>query len=184
MAVVVAGELHDHVAAGEAAGQADGAHRRLRARTHHPYLLDRRNRRNDQVGEPALGLCRCAVARACGQRPLDRLHHPRMPVAEDHRPPGADVVEVDVAVDVGEVLAEGRREKDRLAPHPSERAGGRVDATGDQPAGPGEGVVALWPAGGGAFVGGRQWERHGDGVGGVRRERASATASVTCGREA
>ena len=44
VAVVAAGELDDDVAAGEAAGQADGAHRRLGAGADHADHLDRRHR--------------------------------------------------------------------------------------------------------------------------------------------
>ena len=53
MAVVAAGELDDHVPAGEPAGQADGAHRRLGAGADHPHHLDRRYGVNDQfLGVP------------------------------------------------------------------------------------------------------------------------------------
>ena len=45
VAVVAAGELHDLVATGGAAGEADRGHRRLGAARHEPHLLDARDPR-------------------------------------------------------------------------------------------------------------------------------------------
>ena len=43
VAVIAAGELDDDIAAGEAARQANGAHRRLGAGADHAHHLDRRH---------------------------------------------------------------------------------------------------------------------------------------------
>ena len=123
VAVVIARELDQLVAASEPAGETHGAHRRLGAAAHHPHLLDARHGRDDQFSKPALGLGGRAVARARGECPFDCGDHSRVAVAEDHRAPGADVVEIRVAVDVGEVLPRGALEEDRLAADAAEGAG-------------------------------------------------------------
>ena len=107
MAVVAAGELHDHVAAGEAAGQPDRRHRRLGAGGDEPDPLDRRPR-HDLLGQLDLGprsgvpydvpRATAAWTAACDLG---------VGVAEQHRPPRADQVDVLVAVDVGEPGAPG-----------------------------------------------------------------------------
>ena len=66
--VVVAGELDDHVAAREAAGQPDRAHRRFGAGADQPHFLDARHGLDDQLGQLVLGRGRCAEARAAAGR--------------------------------------------------------------------------------------------------------------------
>jgi hypothetical protein len=56
-------------------------------------------------------------------------------VPQDHRAPGADVIDVLLAVLVPDVGAATTGEKHGLAPHPRERTHGRVHAAGDVPAG-------------------------------------------------
>ena len=119
--VVVAGELDDHVAAGEAAGQADRAHRGFGAGVDQPHLLDARHGLDDQLGQLALGLGRRAEARAAASGRFDRGDDGRMRVAEDQRPPGADVVDVAVAVDVPQIRALAALDDDRLAADAAER---------------------------------------------------------------
>ena len=46
----------------------------------------------------------------------------RMRMAEDHRPPGADVIDVAVTVDVDQVGALGALDERRRTAHPGERA--------------------------------------------------------------
>jgi hypothetical protein len=101
VAVVAAGELHDDVAAGEPAGQPDRRHRGLGARRHQPEPLDR-GAADDLLDQGDLVLGRGAVRRAAGGRLADRGDHLGVSVPEEHRPPGADQVDVLVAVDVGE----------------------------------------------------------------------------------
>ena len=67
----------------------------------------------------------------------------RVAVAEDQRPPRADVVEVAVAVDVEEVRPLAAGDEQRLAADGAERAGRAVDAAGDELAGTGEGGGTL-----------------------------------------
>jgi hypothetical protein len=51
-----------------------------------------------------------------------------MAVPEDHRSPGADVVDIAVAVEVVQVSPFAASEEDRLAPDSAKGAGGAVDA--------------------------------------------------------
>ena len=104
VAVVAAGELDDQVAAGEPAGQADRRSSSLRSRSRRtgpsrptapPRRPARRVRFRARVGAPKLD--------PSSDRRDRRLDHGRVGVAEDHRPPRPDEVEVAVAVDVEEV---------------------------------------------------------------------------------
>jgi hypothetical protein len=71
VAVVTPGELDDAVSAGRAAGQAHGAHRRLRAARDKPHLPARRHALADRFGEENLALGRRAVRRAVSSGSLD-----------------------------------------------------------------------------------------------------------------
>ena len=86
------------------------------------------------VGAPKL------VPRRRGR--CDRREHARMAVAQDHRPPGADVVDVAVAVDVEQIGALAALEEDRLAADAAEGPGRAVHAAGHQLLGAGKGGVA------------------------------------------
>ena len=76
----------------------------------------------------------------------------RVGVPEDHRPPGADVIEVAIAVDIDEVGPFGMIDEDRLAPHPAERPGRAVHAPGDKLFRAGEGRLALLAGHGRRFL--------------------------------
>ena len=64
-----------------------------------------------------------------------RLDDVRMGMAEDERPPAPHVIDVAVAVDVGQPGAPALAEEDRRAAHPAEGADRGVDAPGCHPAG-------------------------------------------------
>ena len=144
VAVIVAGELHDHRPAGVSAGQPDGAHRGLGAGVDQPDFLDRRHGLDHQLGQFVFGQGRRAETRAAMQGRLDGLDDRRMGVAEDHRAPGADVVDVAVAVDVEQVGPFGPVEEDRLAADAAERPGRAVHPAGHELFGPLEGQMALF----------------------------------------
>ena len=135
VAVVAAGELDDHVPSGEAAGQADGAHRRLGAGADQAHHLDRRHRLHNQLGKLRLPFGGSAEAGTAMQSFLDGPDHARMGMAEDERPPRTDVIEVTIAVDVVEIRPFAAGNEDRLAADAAKGAGRTVDAAGNQPAG-------------------------------------------------
>ena len=66
------------------------------------------------------------------RRLLDRLHDRREGVAQDHRSPGAEVVDVAVAVRVPQVRAFGARDEWRIAADGAKGADRRVDAAGEE----------------------------------------------------
>jgi len=67
-----------------------------------------------------------------------RVEHLGMRMAEDHRPPGADIVDVALVVFVDHVSALGMLEEQRCAAHATEGAHRRIDAAGDVLLGVGE----------------------------------------------
>ncbi|MNE50676.1 hypothetical protein D3C80_1452640 [compost metagenome] len=129
--MVAALELDDAVATGEAAGQTDGAHGRFGAGADHAHHLHRRHQAAHQVGHLGFHGGRRAVGQAVLQLLAHRVEHLRMAVAEDHRTPGADVVDVALVVLVGDVGAFGVLEEQRGAADAAEGAHRRVDAAGD-----------------------------------------------------
>ena len=105
VAVVAAGELHDDAATRDAARQPERRHRGLGAAADESHLLDRLHARDDLLGEGDLVLARRAEAEPLGGGVGDCREDVRVGVAEDHRAPAADEVDVAVAVDVGEPRA-------------------------------------------------------------------------------
>ena len=83
------------------------AHRRLGARADQAHLLDAGHEADDFLGQLDLALGRRAEAEAVVRRLLHRLQHRRVAVAQDHRAPGADVVDVALAFGVPHVGALG-----------------------------------------------------------------------------
>ncbi|MPN55553.1 hypothetical protein SDC9_203237 [bioreactor metagenome] len=129
--MVAALELDQDVAAGETARQADRAHRRLGAGRNQAHHVERRHHLAQQVGDVDFALGR----RAEGQTVDDGFLHGgddfRVGVAEDHRPPGADVVGVPLAVGVLHLAADTLLEEQRRAADRTEGAHRRIDAAGD-----------------------------------------------------
>ena len=136
-AVVVALEAHDLLAAGEGAGKAQRVLHALGAGVAEPQELHRRHPRRDGGGRLALEVVgereeRAALAQGLG----DRIDHGRVAVAEDQRPLAHHVVDVAVAVLVGQVrtLAAAHEHGHRQPSRPR-RARPRPDAAGEARAG-------------------------------------------------
>ena len=115
MAVVAALELDDHVAPGRAARQAQRTHRRLGARADEAHLLHARHVFQDLFGQLDFALGRRTEGKALVHRAMDRFFDRRVTVAEDHRPPGADVIDVALSLGVDEVRAFGAGNEARRA---------------------------------------------------------------------
>ena len=79
-----------------------------------------------------VGLCRSGSAKAgAATRGLaDGLDDRRKGVAKDHRPPGAEHVEITIAVLVIEICTLGARNEGRIAADGAEGADGRIDPSG------------------------------------------------------
>ena len=132
VAVVAALEFDDELAAGGGAGQADGRHGGLSAGADKAHLFDGGIAGHDALGEIGLGGGGCAEAGGVARRALDGLDDRRKGVAEDHRTPGAEVVDIAIAVGVDEVGALGALDEWRRAAHGAKGPHRRVDAAGKE----------------------------------------------------
>ena len=131
VAVVAAFELHDQAPASEAPRQADRRHGGFGARGHEPHEFERGHEAAEQFREFHLGFGRCAERqRARGGR-LRRFDHRGMRVPGEHRPPGADIVDIALAVRVPQVRPRGALEERRRAADGAKCAYRRVHPGGN-----------------------------------------------------
>mmetsp|Transcript_9625 Transcript_9625/g.22391 ORF Transcript_9625/g.22391 Transcript_9625/m.22391 type:complete len:286 (+) Transcript_9625:1897-2754(+) len=128
VAVVAALELDELGPAGGAAGQADGAHRRFGARADEAHLVDAGHQLQDLFGQLDLALGGRAEGEALGRSLLHGLPHRRVAVAEDHRAPGADVVDVALPFGVPDIGPLAPGDEAGRAADGAESAHRRVDA--------------------------------------------------------
>src|SRR5262245_18440699 len=143
VAVVAASVLHYHVTVRVAAGQANGAHRRLGAGADHARHFERWHQLAAQFGQLAFRFGRRAEGGPFRHRRVHVLDDARVAVAEDERTPGADEIEMTVAVDAEAIRPLAALDDDGLTADRAERAGGAVDAAGNRLAGAGEGSGAF-----------------------------------------
>jgi hypothetical protein len=116
VAVIAAVELDDQVATRRRSRQPDGRHRGFGAAVHEPHHLERGHPLPHRLGELHLRFARRAVRPTPFGCPAYGLEHGGMGVAEDERTPRADVIDVRLAVDVGEATpGRARDEKGRSA---------------------------------------------------------------------
>ena len=119
VAVVAAAELDGHVAAGEAARQADGAHHGLGAAADEAHLVEVRHARQEGLGQQHLAAAGGAEAGALVHGLERRGVHLGVGVAQDERAPAQAPVDVRLAVLVGEAAALRRPEEQRDRPAPT-----------------------------------------------------------------
>ena len=105
VAVIAAFELDGEIAAGEAARQAQRAHGRFGAGVHQPHHFHRGHGLRDQLGQFDFALGGRAEAGAGFEHLAQRVDHRRRAMAQQQRSPGADVIDVRVAVDVEDARA-------------------------------------------------------------------------------
>ena len=131
VAVVAARELDNLAAAGIGPRQPNGAHAGLGAGTYQPYTVHRWQGLADGPGQFYFHLHGRAEAGSplCG--PVQRLHHGGVGVTQYQRAPGAQVVNVLVAVHVPDVGALPTGNKWRRSLHGPERPYRTVNAAGD-----------------------------------------------------
>ncbi len=130
VAVISALELHDAFAPGRGARQPDRGHRGLGARIDAPQHLEGGHTLAYQLGELDLRGARRAVGPASPRGVANRRQDGRVRMAQNQRPPRADVVDVRLAVGIGEPATLGPgHEKGRPA-HRPERPHRGVHAPG------------------------------------------------------
>ena len=117
MTVVTALELDDFATPGEAAGEADGTHRRFGAGADQSDLFQRRHQLPQQFGHFDFDFRRRAERQAAFSRLLYGAYHIGMGVTADQRPPGTDIVDVTVAVGVPYQRPFAALEKQRRTAH-------------------------------------------------------------------
>jgi len=132
VAVVAALEFDDEVAAGESSCEAYGGHASFGAGGDETELFDGGEAARDEFGEIGFGGDGGPEAGPFGGGVLDGLDDGREGVAEDHGPPGAEEVEVAVAVFVEEVGALGVGDEWRIAAYGAEGADGRIHSAGKE----------------------------------------------------
>ena len=100
MAVVAAFKFHNDFAAGGGARQTNGGHGGFSAGADKAQLLNGRIAGDDALGEVGLRSGGGAKAGRVARGPLNGLDHRRKGMAQDHRSPGAEVVDVAVAIGI------------------------------------------------------------------------------------
>ncbi len=132
VAVIAALEFDDELAAGGGAGQADSGHRRLSAGADETHFFDGRIAAGDALGEIGLRCRGGAEAGRVARGALNGFDNRRERVAQNHRSPGAEVVDVAIAVGVVEGCALGALDEGRRAADGAKGADRRVDAAGEE----------------------------------------------------
>ena len=135
VAVIAARELDDAGAPRDPAREPDRAHGGLGAGVDQAHLLDGRHPRDDLLGQLDLAGRRRAEREPPPGRVPHGLDDRRVRVPEDHRAPGADEVDVAVAVGVGQPRSGRRHHEPRGAADRLEGADRRVHPTRDDGAG-------------------------------------------------
>jgi len=129
--VITTFKLDDAITLGESAGQADGRHGGFRSGADEAHHLHARHGFDDEFGELGFAGSGSAETGAVARGALDRCDDFWMRVPEDERSPGADVVDVLVAVGVPHAGARTSNNDGRIAADRFEGARGRIDSTGD-----------------------------------------------------
>src|SRR6185312_2655414 len=122
MAVIAALKLNDVLAARECARQANRRHRGFRSRADEAHHLDRGECFPNQLAQLTLGASRSAEAGAVFRSALYRCDYLRIGMAEDHRSPGADVIDVFVSIGIPHPAALCVLNDRRFTTHSAERA--------------------------------------------------------------
>jgi hypothetical protein len=154
MAVIAAFELDQQIAPGEAARQADRAHRRFGPGAHQTDHFERGQQGTQELGHLDLTLGRRAEGESSRGSLLDGGDHLRLRMAKDQRSPRADVIEIGPAIGIGDA---GTRPGGEKARRPADRPKGpdrRVDTPRDVPLGA---LKELLIAGTHAFFSSNSW---------------------------
>ena len=132
VAVITAFKLDELVATGNAASESNGGHGRFSAAVDHAHHLDRRHGGDNLFGEFDLQFVRRAKAGAVRRNRRKRLNNFLVGVAQNHRSPGADVIDEAASINVSDRCAAGALDEQRRAADAAKSAHRRIDAAGDQ----------------------------------------------------
>ena len=132
MAVVAAVKFDDLVAPGEPPGKADAGHGSLGAAVDHANLFDARDPIADEGGHFHLERIRNAEADTAAGGGTDGLDDDARGVAEDGGPPGANIVDILIAIDIPNAGALGALNEKGFAADAAKGADGGIDAAWDE----------------------------------------------------
>ena len=124
MSVVATLKFDQFAAPGGAARQADGAHGCLGPGADQAHHVHAGHVFQDFFGQLHFALRRCAKGKAFSQRFLHGIHHGRVPVAQNHRAPRANVIGIALAIGIPHIGALCATDKARCATHRPEGAHG------------------------------------------------------------
>src|ERR1700716_3003147 len=115
MAVVAALKFDKELPIGERACKSNRRHRRFSARTDKAKLFDGREAARHELCQ--VTFCRRGSAKTCASRRriLNCCDHARFSMSENHRPPGADIIDVAIAIRIPEIRTISPRDKWRLS---------------------------------------------------------------------
>ena len=131
MAVIAAFELDGDVAAGEAAGDAQGAHGGCGAGVDQAHHLHGGHHGADGLGQFDFEFRGSAETGAAGQGFLNGVEDLRVAMADEQRAPGTDVIDVFVIVDIEEMRALAAGDEAGRAADAAPGAHRRIHAAGD-----------------------------------------------------
>ncbi len=115
MAVIATVEFNKFVAAGKTPRQTQGAHGCFRSRVYKADYIDGWHHINDQLCQLNLQFAWCAEAHAPFSGFLHTLDHIGVGVTKNHRPPGTNIIDVFVMIDIPDAGAAGPGEETRCA---------------------------------------------------------------------
>ena len=119
MTVIAADKLYDLVAAGIATSQPQCTHGGLSAGVYHTDNLNGWIYLHNLLGQLGLNQGRCTIAGATGSSLLESLYYLWMGMSYHHRPPGAYIVDVVIAVNIVDMATLCPGNKGRIAVHAS-----------------------------------------------------------------
>ena len=117
VSMVAAFKFQDLITAGIASRCTKCAHRRFSAGVHHTEFFDGRIDFVNQLGDFCLHRCRRTVRGASLSCFLNGSNDSWMCVSEDHRSPGADVIDIGISIDICDMRTFRRRNEGRRAAH-------------------------------------------------------------------
>ena len=131
VAVIATGEFHDHIPPCKTSGQSNGRHGGLCAGVDHTHPFHAGDSADDAFSELNFYLSWCAEAQCLLRLFGNGFDGGPEVMAQNHRAPRADVVNVAVAVDIAEISTLGAGKEDRITADAFKGSHRRIDATWD-----------------------------------------------------
>ena len=131
MSMIAAGKFDNFIAFRICPRQTQNAHCRLCTGVDHPYHLNGRNSLRNKFGQFCFQQSRCTVTRSSQDCFLQSLSHHRMCMAKNHRPPGFNIINVVIAINIINMAAASLGYKRRCSAGTAERTHRTIHAAGN-----------------------------------------------------